>query len=166
MDDAEINCQIPQTLTPGSSANVFYYDTLIRLAQLSSQAYHKIFSYQALQNISQALVGEITSLDAQLESLKRSKEHVFRLDAPIDPNELPTCLSLHRAIYLQYAYYVTLLDIHTILAIPWSQNILVSMHEPSLAVQRERSTQKVARTCRDIILTTTHMNFDASTPHP
>lgn len=108
----------------------------------------------------------LISLDQELEELKELKQQVFCLDTPIDPSSLPASLSLHQVIYLQYAYHITLLDIHTALAIPWSQKILTIMQDPSLAEQLELSAQKVARSCRSVILATKHINIDASTPHP
>ena len=108
----------------------------------------------------------LASLDVQLENLRRSKEHIFSLDAPISTNSLPASFSLPQAIYLQYAYHITLLDIHRSLAIPWSQHILTIMLDPSIAVQLELSSQKVARTCRSVILATSQITIEATTPHP
>lgn len=108
----------------------------------------------------------LINLDKQLEDLKRLKEQVFCLDAPIDTSSLPASLNLHQVIYLQYAYHITLLDIHTALTIPWSQKLLTIIHDLSVAEQLEVSAQKVARSCRSIILATKHINIHAGTPHP
>lgn len=166
MDDEEVNCQIPQTPISGSTANVFYCDTLIRLAQLSSTAHRKVFSHQAFRNGVQALVSTLGDLNEQLAALKQSREHVLRLGEPIDPTSLPASLSFHQAMYLQYAYNITVLDVNTVLAIPWSQNLLASRREALSTEQVQNSTQLVAQTCRNMILATTSLNLDASTPHP
>lgn len=108
----------------------------------------------------------LVDLDEQLEGLMRFKEQVFCLDAPLDTSLLPASLNLHQVIYLQYAYHITLLDIHTALTVPWSQRILTMINDPSVAEQLEVSAQKVARSCRSVILTTKHIKVDAGTPHP
>lgn len=108
----------------------------------------------------------VAELDAQLEALKRSKEKVFLLDSPFNLLHPPANMSFQQAKYLQYAYYNTVLDIHTALATPWSQKALGLIHDLSLEQQVTMSTQKVARTCRDAILATQDIHIEASTPHP
>lgn len=108
----------------------------------------------------------VSELDVQLEALKNSKASVFVLDAPFNPLHLPANLSHQQAKYLQYAYYNTVLDIHTALTSPWSQNALGLAHDLSLGQQVALSSQKVAETCRNAIMATQDIHIDASTPHP
>lgn len=150
----------------GSSANLFYCDTLVRLAQLSSLACKRAFSYQAFHKGAKALVEAVAELDELLQALKSSIQHILTLDTPVDPNHLPSSLSLQQTLYLQYAYFNTVLDVHTVLALPWSQNILGLRSEPSLGSLLERSTQIVAKACQDAILATKYIHLDASTPLP
>lgn len=166
IDDEEINCEIPNTRILGSSVNIFYCDTLIRLAQISSLACKKVFSYQAVQKGCRAVIGALANLDDQLQALKLIVEPILRLDCPVDPKNLPSSLSLQQTIYLHYAYYNTVLDIHTVLTIPWLQNIQGLTHDLPSPRQVQKSTEVVAKTCRDAILSTTHMQLDASTPLP
>lgn len=166
IDDGEVSCQMPTVPMVGSSANLFYCDTLVRLAQLSSLACKRAFSYQAFHRGAKSLVEAVGELHILLQDLKSSILHIFNLDAPVDPSNLPSLLSLHQVVYLQYAYFNTVLDIHTVVALPWSQNMLGLRSEPSLSSQLERSTQIVAKTCQDAILATKNIHLDASTPLP
>jgi hypothetical protein len=108
----------------------------------------------------------VAELDAQLEALKNSKEDIFPLDTPFNPLRPPANLSHQQAKYLQYAYYNTVLDIHTALTNPWSQSALGLVNDLSLGQQVALSSQKVAQTCRNAIVATQDIQIEASTPHP
>lgn len=167
MDDEEISCQIPRFPIAGSSVNLFYCDTVVRLAQLSSRAFKGALSYQAFRKGPKALANAVQTLAAELEALRRSKEQEgFLLDAPIDPSHLPAMLSLQQALYLQYAYFNTELIIHAVLTTPWSQEMPGLRHEPSAVSQSAVSVEVVAQTCRKAILATQHIQLEASTPVP
>lgn len=166
VDDDEINCQIPTAAPPGSSLNLEYCNVLIKISQLSSLVAKKLSSVRAFRMSAEFAVKSVLQLDEQLNAVKRSVQPVLDLDSPINPNQLPGSLSLKHVVYLQCAYFSTILDIHTFFSCPWGRNLLGLTPHPVLCAQAERSTQIVAETCRRAILATVHIHPDASTPVP
>lgn len=164
IDDDDINCQVPTTAPPQSSMNVFYCRTLIALAQSSSNVAKKLSSVQAFRQGPERLVEIVSELDEQLNDLKRSLHPSLCLGSTWDPLNLPEGMSLQQVVYIQYAYYGVLFDIHTALTCPWTQSILDLTQQPALRHQVERSNHIVAQSCRDAILATKYINLDASTP--
>ncbi|KAJ2905583.1 hypothetical protein MKZ38_004877 [Zalerion maritima] len=166
IDDDDINCQVPTVAPPSSSVNLFYCNTLIRLAQLSSLVAKRLSSVQAFRQGPEALVRTVGELNEKLVVIKRSIEPILSLSDPLDLSKLPHSVSFQQAVYLQYTYYNTVFDIHTVLTYPWSQSILGLTQHPALRTQVERSTEMVARSCRDAILATKHICIAACTPLP
>lgn len=146
--------------------NAVYCNILIRLAQLSSLAAKRLSSVQAFRQRPEILVGAVSELDEELTTLKRSIEPILCLGSPLDLNKLPMGMSLQQTIYLQYAYFNTVFDIHTVLTYPWSQSILGLAQHSTLRSQVERSIHVVAEACREAILATKYIHVDASTPVP
>lgn len=164
IDDDDISCQVPTTAPPKSSVNVFYCQTLISLAKLSSLVAKKLSSVEAFRRGPETLANTVSELEEQLTAVKSSAEPILKLGAPPDHSRLPHSMSVQQVVYVQYAYFSTLFDIHTALTCPWTQNILGRTKLPKLRAQVERSTQVVALSCREAILATKHIHIDASTP--
>jgi hypothetical protein len=166
MADDEINCEIPTIPSAGSSINLFYCHTLIKLAQLSSLVAKRLSTVRAFRGKPEALANAVVELDDQRRALIQSTKPIFCLDEPLDPKRLPAGMSLQQTVYLQYAYFNMTLDIHTVLTYPWSQSILGLTRNLEFQNEVEKSSQIVAQTCRDAILATKHIHLDASTPLP
>lgn len=164
INDDDINCQVPTTAPAESSVSVFYCRTLISLAQLSSLVAKNISSVQAFRNGPEALVNTVSELDRKFAAMQSSIKPILDLSGSGTRAQLPDSLGSQHVVYLQFAYFTTLLDIHTALTCPWIQNILALMQHATLGAQIERSTQIVAQACRDAILVTRHIEIDASTP--
>ena len=133
---------------------------------MSSLVAKRLTSVRAFRAGAQALVRSVSKLNEELNALKRSIEPVLSLGSPIGLNRLPPGMSLQQTMYLQVAYFNTVLDIHTALTYPWSRSILNLTPHPALRGQVEKSAQIVAETCRSAILATEHIHSDASTPVP
>jgi len=138
---------------------------LIKFAQLSSAVVSKLSSVRAFRQKPEVLVKTVCELDEQLHTLKSSVQPILTLDTPLDAvGSLPSGITLQQALYLHFAYYCTILDIHTALTLPWSRSILgLTRHHP-LADQIKKSAGIVAKTSRIAILATKHVHIDANTP--
>jgi hypothetical protein len=146
--------------------NLQYFSILIRLARLSSVVSKRLSTVRAFQQGAELLVRSVAELDEQLNALKRSVNPILLLDSPIKLNRLPAGMTLQQAMYLRCGFYNITLDIHTALTYPWSRSMLGFTPHAVLRNQVEKSTQLVAETCRNALLATEHVHFDASTPMP
>lgn len=111
----------------------------------------------------ESLVQTVRELDKRLEALKDSLQQTVPLDSPVDPSNLPPGLCLDQVLYIRFAYYSTVFDIHTPLTYPWSQVIFYSKQQPNLHTQVTRSVQIVAETSRATILATKYIHIDPNT---
>jgi len=166
INDDEINCQVPTTAPSGSFVNITFCEMLIKLARLSSLVATKLSSVRAFRQRPEVMVRTVSGLDDRLLTLKSSFQHIFHIDAPIDPARLPPNLNLYQAVYLQFVYYCIVFDIHTALANPWSRAILSSESNNSVAIQSQQSSRIVAETSRAAIWATKNIHLDANTPVP
>ncbi|EXJ53348.1 uncharacterized protein A1O5_13419 [Cladophialophora psammophila CBS 110553] len=146
--------------------NLQYFSILIRLARLSSLVSKRLSTIRAYQQGAELLVRSVAELDEQLNVLKRSVDPILVLDSPIKLNRPPAGMTLQQLMYLRYGFFNVTLDIHTALTYPWSRGMLGLTPHVALRNQVEKSTQMVAETCRNAILATEHIHFDASTPVP
>lgn len=113
-----------------------------------------------------ALVRSVAELDEQLNTLKRSIDPIISRPAAPSITLLPSGMTLQQTMYLRGALQSIALDIHTSLTYPWSRSLLGVTPHVALRDQVETSTQIVAETCRQAILATELIRFDASTPMP
>ncbi|KIW27762.1 uncharacterized protein PV07_07470 [Cladophialophora immunda] len=166
IDDDDVSCQVPTSAPPDSTVNIEYCNTLIRLARLSSLVSKRLSTVQAFQQGGEALVRSVAELDEQLNILKRSIDPIISRPAAPNPTQLPSGMTLRQIMYLRGALQSITLDIHTSLTYPWSRSMCGLTPHAALRDQVETSTQIVAETCRQAILATEHIQFDASTPVP
>ncbi|KAK5304001.1 hypothetical protein LTR99_004457 [Exophiala xenobiotica] len=164
IDDDDINCQVPTTAPRGGAANVAYCQVLIRLAKVSSLAAKSLSSVQACRQRPNQLLKTVRELDEQLIALRSEYKSTLRLEPRMQSSRGAPALSRQQTVYVQYAYYNAVFDVHTIFTYPWSQSVLGLMQHPELVEQVEHSTQVVCATARDANLAMHHIEVDASTP--
>ncbi|EXJ70411.1 uncharacterized protein A1O5_06479 [Cladophialophora psammophila CBS 110553] len=166
IDDDDVSCQVPTSAPPDSTVNIEYCNTLIRLSRLSSLVSKRLSTVQAFQQGAEALVRSVAELDEQLNVLKRSIDPIISCPSAPCPTQLPSRMTPQQIMYLRGAIQSITLDIHTSLTYPWSRSMCGLTPHAALRDQIETSTQVVAEICRQAILGTEHIRFDASTPVP
>lgn len=150
----------------GTAMNLQYYNILVTLSQLNSSAAKRLSSIQGFRVGVSALVTAVTELSEQLDTIRRSLQPIISLGDSLSVNRLPPGWSMQQAVYLQYVYFNTILDIHTALTCPWSRTLLGMTPDPTLRIQVEKSNLVVVETCRKAILATESINMHAGTPVP
>ena len=168
IDDDEISCATPSACTAGSALNVDYCLALIRLAQLSSNVMRRLSSVRSLRLNAQAIVETVSQLQQRANAIKDEIEitNGLSLGQSIKVGQLPAHLSLEQVLYLQYAYFNALLDIHTVLACPWSRALVALQPHATFRTQVETSMKMVAETSRSAVLATKDIPVSRPTPLP
>lgn len=67
-------------------------------------------------------------------------------------------------MYIRYAYFGSVMAIHSIFTYPWNSSVFGTDQTPALRNQISRSTNVVVEAARSIILDTKYIDIDASSP--
>jgi hypothetical protein len=107
----------------------------------------------------------VKELEGLLHSWKESISHLIRPGTEIKHQLLPLGTSLDYVLYLQFAYYGSLVATHSVFFYPWNLCRFGSLSQSTvLASQVVSSSEVVAEASRNIILTTKQVNANASSP--
>ncbi|OAA35449.1 hypothetical protein BBO_08673 [Beauveria brongniartii RCEF 3172] len=165
VDDAAIDCQIPEKALSGKSSDAIYCHTLIELSRLCSAA-TKLLSdtpSREQENTHTSLIDAVKSLNCQAVTIKLAAERrSVYLDKSLNDSQLPEGLTTRQMQILQSHYHCVLLDINTPLFYPWSPPAGQKRPDPQLVAQIEASCGAVAGAARFIILATRQIHVDAS----
>ncbi|KAK8146599.1 hypothetical protein G3M48_002925 [Beauveria asiatica] len=165
VDDAAIDCQIPEKALSGKSSDTIYCHTLIALSRLCSAATKLLSNTPGREqdNTHTPLIDAVKSLNCQAVTIKLAAERrsVF-LDRSMNDGQLPEGLTTRQMQILQSHYHCVLLDINTPLFYPWSPPVGQKRSDPQLVSQIEASCGAVAGAARFTILATRQIHVDAS----
>ena len=84
--------------------------------------------------------------------------------APIKMYELPQNVHPYHVMYMRYAYFGSVMAIHSIFTYPWNRAVFGTDQTPGLRNQASLSTNIVVEAARNIILATKYVDIDASSP--
>jgi hypothetical protein len=164
VDDDDISCQIPVEAPPGSTINVEVFTHIIKHAQVSSQISKRLMSVKAFQQTPTALMETVNLLDAQLKQWKESLPPFLEPSSSFKSTSLPPNVRQLHVILIHYAYYGSLMAIHTIFAYPWILAIIGSDQSQMIREQEILSSNTIADAARNIIRTTRYCEIDAAKP--
>ena len=164
IDDNDISCQIPTRIAPGSTIDIDVFTSLIQHAQISSQISTRLMSVKAFQQTPTALIETVSDLSNQLQSWRDSLSPILDSGMQNKPPDLsPTTRSL-QIVHLNYAYYGSLMAIHTIFSYPWISDIFGIDQSPAFRNQVSVSSSIVADAARNIILKARYVEINAALP--
>ncbi|TVY34894.1 putative transcriptional regulatory protein [Lachnellula occidentalis] len=164
IDDDDISCHIPTTVPDGSSNNVEFCTYVIKHAQLSSQIGKRFSTVQAYRQSPESIVKTACELDQKLREWRDSLPPSMCPGTVINSSEIHPNLDTVHVLYLHYAFFGSLISLHSTVTYPWSD---MFGRDGNLAFrnQVDTSTQIVADASRNIILATKYINdIHASTP--
>lgn len=110
------------------------------------------------------LIEIVSSLDQQLQEWRDNLPPSLQIKNPRNP---PTASGMRNKIslnYIHFAYYGSLMAIHTIFMYPWITAIFGTDPSPAFRRQVSLSMETVADASRSIILTTRYIEIDAASP--
>ncbi|TVY30806.1 putative transcriptional regulatory protein [Lachnellula hyalina] len=164
IDDDDISCHIPTTVPTGSSNNVEFCTYVIKHAQLSSQIGKRFSTVQAYRQSPESIAKTACELDQKLREWRDLLPPSMRPGTAINSSEIPPNLDTVHVIYLHYAFFGSLIAIHSTVTYPWS-DMFGRDENLTFRNQVDISTQIVADASRNIILAAKYINdINASTP--
>lgn len=137
---------------------------MIKHAQISSQISKRLMSVKAFRQTPAELIGVANDLSSQLQHWRESLPYPYAPGVSIKSRLLSPNATPLNIIYLQYAYYGSLMAIHTIFAYPWISSIFGSDQSPAFQHQVALSSNAVADAARNTILTARCVEIDAASP--
>ncbi|CZR52471.1 uncharacterized protein PAC_02348 [Phialocephala subalpina] len=164
IDDDDISCHLPTTIPMGSGNNLEYSTYIIKHAQISSQIGKGFGTVQAYRQSPKDIVKTACDLDQQLRDWRDTLPPAVQPGNVINCSELPANLTMMHVLYLHYAYFGSLIAVHSTFTYPWS-GMFGRDQSASLRNQINISTTIIAEASRNIILATKYMNdIQAWTP--
>jgi hypothetical protein len=164
IDDDDISCQIPTTKVPGSRMNIEFLTACVKHAQIASRVSKRLATVKAYTQTPRELVQTVSEMDSLLEDWRKSLPDHLQPSHPIKHSNIPEGLLMCHVLYIRYAYYGSLLAIHTIFTYPWTTAIITTDHSTAFRDQVALSTDTVVGASRNIILTTKYIDVDNSSP--
>ena len=134
----------------------------IRHAQISSQISKTLTSVSASGRTTREVIETVAALEQQLRQWRDALPNFLQLGRARNPLKPANTKCDINVMYIQYAYYGSLMAIHTIFVYPWITAVFPP--DPALHEQILASTDTVAEAARNIILATKNMEVDAASP--
>jgi hypothetical protein len=164
IDDDNISCAIPTAIVSDSTIDIELFTHAIHHAQISSEISRRLVSVSAFRRTPLELIEKVSSLHQSLEEWRA------QLPCHLQPGTLRNPLKLSNAknninfTHIYFAYYGSLMAIHTVFAYPWITAMFGP--DPALAIHEQASvsTSIAAEAARNIILTTRYIDMDAASP--
>ncbi|KAJ9612953.1 hypothetical protein H2200_002894 [Cladophialophora chaetospira] len=153
IDDDEIGCQIPTDICLGSTIDIEGVTAIVRHAQLSSRISKQLLSVKAFRQTPQTLLDAVIDLDAKLRAWKEALPERFRPEETMTSSNQAKPEKSLPWLLINYAYYGTLIKVHTILAYPWIRSILfVNDRSNTMQEQIQTSSNVIHLSSRNILL--------------
>ena len=164
IDDNDISCEIPSKIAPGSTIGLEYFVNIIKHAQIASEISTRLASCKAFRQTPEVLAQTASELSLRLRTWKTSLPAYLQPGASFKSLERPHGIRNGHIIYLHYAYYGSLMAIHTIFTYPWISAALGIEQSLEFQSQIFVSTNAVAEAARSILMTTRDLEIDAGLP--
>ncbi|GKZ38319.1 hypothetical protein AbraIFM66950_010449 [Aspergillus brasiliensis] len=163
IDDEDITCQLPTTTSPTCTDDLGCFKYMVQHAQISSRITKRLATGSVFRQTPTQILQAVHELDLELQEWRDSLPSYFHPDKPISHDDLPRSIHPYHALYLRYAYFGSVMAIHSIFTFPWN-NSLFDERFPALQEQISLSSYIVVNAARSIILTIPCAQIDASTP--
>ncbi|PVH76694.1 hypothetical protein DL98DRAFT_464707 [Cadophora sp. DSE1049] len=145
-------------------ASVNFGTYIITHAQISSRIAKGFSTVQAYRQSPKDIVKTACDLDEQLRDWRDTLPPFMQPGNAIKCSDLPANLTVMHVLYLHYAYFGSLIAIHSTFTYPWS-GMFGKDRSPLLHNQVKISTTIIAEASRNIILATKYMSdIQAWTP--
>ncbi|KAF2811865.1 uncharacterized protein BDZ99DRAFT_560399 [Mytilinidion resinicola] len=164
IDDDDISSEIPTAVLAGSAINFDFFICVIKHAQIGSSIARELCSVKASKQTPDVIIQKAHEVERRLREWKDSIPPHLRPDLPFNQAYLPPGTHLYHIIYLHFAFYGSLIAIHSVFTYPWNVNGFTRNPTPAVREQINTSTQTVVDASRKIILATKYIDANGSWP--
>ncbi|OCL02150.1 hypothetical protein AOQ84DRAFT_349537 [Glonium stellatum] len=164
IDDDDISCQIPTTTPEGSAINFDFFIQIIKHAQITSAIAKELSSVKASKQPPEVIIEKAHELDQRLRDWKDNIPPHLKPELPFRFAYLLPGTHLYHIVYLHFAYYGSLIAIHSVFTYPWNSSGFTRNPTSAIRDQISASTQIVVDASRKIILATKFIDVNGSWP--
>ena len=138
---------------------------IVQHAQISSRISKQLASGKSFRQTPAKIIEVIRNLNAELDEWRDSLPLFLRPDLPTRRHgEQLHNINMYLVMYIRYAYFGSVMAIHSILTHPWNSALFGSSQTPALHHDTSISAHVVVNAARSIILDTDVIHTDVSTP--
>lgn len=142
---------------------IFTY--IVQHAQISSRIAKQLASGKSFRQTPGKIIEVIQKLNTELQEWRDSLPSSLQPDAPTRRyGQHPHNINMYHVMYLRYAYFGSVMAIHSILTHPWNSSLFGSSQTPALRNHISISAHVVVNAARSVILDTDAIHIDTSTP--
>ncbi|TGO62275.1 hypothetical protein BOTNAR_0116g00120 [Botryotinia narcissicola] len=165
IDDDDISCPFPSTQLADNTTHIDPFIYIIQHARISSRIAKQLASGRSFRQTHSKTLEVIHEFNKELQEWRDTLPQFLQPDAPTTRlGKCPEYINMYHVIYLRYAYYGSIMAIHSILTHPWNSSLFGSGQSPVLRSRISISSHAVVNAARAIILDTDANHVDASTP--
>lgn len=151
-------------MVPGSTIDIEIFHHAIKSAQISSRVSRELSSAGAFRRNPGELIAITSELDRLLQQYRDSLPPYLQPSMRFKPTALASTHRNAHVLYLHYAYYGSLMAIHTTFAYPWVSIMFGGDWSLTFREQVASSINVVAHAARSIIMSLRYIEIDAGAP--
>ncbi|TGO36848.1 hypothetical protein BHYA_0113g00210 [Botrytis hyacinthi] len=165
IDDDDISCPFPSTQLANNTTHIDPFIYMIQHARISSRIAKQLASGRSFRQTHSKTLEVIQELNKELQEWRDTLPQFLQPDAPTTRHgKRREYINMYHIMYLRYAYYGSIMAIHSILTHPWNSSLFGSGQSSALRSRILISSHAVVNAARAIILDTDAIHVDASTP--
>ncbi|KAF2186192.1 hypothetical protein K469DRAFT_687197 [Zopfia rhizophila CBS 207.26] len=164
IDDDDISCQLPIFVVEGSTIDYDFVLQVIKHAQITSKVAKGLTSVKSSKEPHSVLAQRVRELEIGLSEWRENMPSALRPGTPFEFSPPSPLTHSYRLIYLHFAYYGTMVAIHSIFAYPWYLSTYGRNQGPAFKEQVAASTKAIVEASRQIVLATKYIDARGSWP--
>jgi hypothetical protein len=164
IDDDDITCQPPTAIPPACTDDQVFFSHMVKHAQISSRITKRLATGSVFRQTPGKILQTVQELDLELQQWRDSLPPYLHPDRPVSHDQFTQNVHPYHALYLRYAYFGSVIAIHSIITLPWNNAVFGDESLPVLHEQISLSSYVVVDAARSIILSLNCAQIDASTP--
>ena len=135
---------------------------MIQHAKIVSQISKRLMSARAFPQPTDMLLANLHELETQLRSWRDSLPQDIRPPDSMKHFRLPKVERPLPVLFIQNAYYGSLLNIHCVLTYPWIKQVLPNSPQPVPDGEILRSAETAASAARSLVLIASRLEINAA----
>ncbi|KAH7133890.1 fungal-specific transcription factor domain-containing protein [Dactylonectria macrodidyma] len=164
INDDDISCELPSKAPDGNPHKLEWFLYAVRLGKISSSIIQKFSTVKARQQPLSHVAKLVHQHDQELRRWYQDVPDLYRQNPAQKTIGLPSGILDEHLHYLGLSYHGCLSVVHCILAHPWNIPGQVKDHDKDVQEALQNSVQALAKSSRDIILTTRSIKVSSMVP--
>ncbi|KAL2836399.1 fungal-specific transcription factor domain-containing protein [Aspergillus pseudoustus] len=164
LDDDDISCEMPTEMPHGSTIDIEVFTAIVNHAQMCSLILKQLCSARSFKNTTEFIFRQTDRHEEKLQEWRSSLPPGLRPES-ISNSKTPLNRRFN-LIRLHIAYHGSNIALHANTYYPWINSFLISHGGASFRARAAHSSEQVAASSRQILLSLKHLNPDLMSLSP